>query len=959
MRPLMFALRIEDRSGTRTAAVPAGRALMGSCDHADLHIEGEGVVAEHALLESEGSELRLDALAQGVTVHGEPLPPGSSRTLEVGDRIAIGAVELRLGRRRAPDPEPREPQAVAPRPRRSTARRPKKSPWTDPVRLSLVTGALAVVLVLTLWMRDGVGPLPSDWPQLNTMFFEARFDDARAQLDSYAADWAGEHPERRAMVREQRQRITEAENRVAQLRRRLVAERGTKTLPQQRRELTELRRNGGAVDRAAARAALDQLIEWHEIAAAGDRDRSEPPAQEVPPAVASVTGEENGAEGGQPSPQPEPQSAGAAPRPTPESPPPVVATESVGNEVGPEREDLRSLLVDARYGSARALVWQLEECLPEAARDAALELTAARRRDELLLIERMKGSERIGNPDAYSTALDELRRLAPAVENPRAFARTLSTWDRRGLLLSAGDDPREKARAVGARGDRGEAIAILEDALRGSRGWGRRNNWRSEPGLRRELALQRGLQWLQQALEEHEAELRGQSFAVGSRGETRSLARIRDGLVEDRTGRLWSLEDLDPQGVEMLLRSVSADWSGRIGAAALAYRQDRSMLAEQMLARVGSDDREVLERVQGILRAGRSEWRGSQRYVLWEGVFAADSVADLPDAAQRAYERLQISRGQPADWTRELREILRDDAEAVEVAVLALRRVRAERLQELGSSHPLRRRERILEAAKELQTARREFFALLLDRERYFYPCDPPAVTVERAGEYRSVQSELEQRVRAIRRVWNRDLPRMERDLSLDRGLRALLWCQEMLARLGEDPGDLPVSQWMQRHAPGEGATLGFQRYCRDLSGQQDPEALSSAHDEQLQGRSEERSLLGLINRYRLLLGLKLLRYDAGLSRAAETHCAELVERGELDHLSRDPERRTFVSRVRAEGLEPARAELLAEGGADEALLTWTASSRHHRLLLDPEHRSIGLGRKGDYWVVELGGEQR
>jgi uncharacterized protein YkwD len=111
--------------------------------------------------------------------------------------------------------------------------------------------------------------------------------------------------------------------------------------------------------------------------------------------------------------------------------------------------------------------------------------------------------------------------------------------------------------------------------------------------------------------------------------------------------------------------------------------------------------------------------------------------------------------------------------------------------------------------------------------------------------------------------------------------------------------------------------------------------------------------------------GSGLLEEDAALSRAALAYARELAERGEIEHLSPTPGRRTFRERFEAEG---ARARLGGENLAripaparimpDRVVKAWLRSPGHKMNLLDPIFSRTGtgvwLGGDGVWYVVQV-----
>jgi uncharacterized protein YkwD len=118
-------------------------------------------------------------------------------------------------------------------------------------------------------------------------------------------------------------------------------------------------------------------------------------------------------------------------------------------------------------------------------------------------------------------------------------------------------------------------------------------------------------------------------------------------------------------------------------------------------------------------------------------------------------------------------------------------------------------------------------------------------------------------------------------------------------------------------------------------------------------GRSAAaRSTLCLLNQERAAHGLRGLRLDSKLSRAARRHTADMVARHYFDHVS--PSGSTLTTRIRATGWMRSRrswtiAENIAEGtgglASPRAVVSgWMHSPAHRAQILTAEFRMIGIG---------------
>jgi uncharacterized protein YkwD len=106
---------------------------------------------------------------------------------------------------------------------------------------------------------------------------------------------------------------------------------------------------------------------------------------------------------------------------------------------------------------------------------------------------------------------------------------------------------------------------------------------------------------------------------------------------------------------------------------------------------------------------------------------------------------------------------------------------------------------------------------------------------------------------------------------------------------------------------------------------------------------SLEAKLLRVVNKARASHGLRPVRYDATLERAARAHSAEMLAGGYFDHGD-------FGGRMRAFGARgPFLGENLAWGtgpyaAAGNIVREWLASPEHRENLLRPGFRRIGIG---------------
>ena len=104
-----------------------------------------------------------------------------------------------------------------------------------------------------------------------------------------------------------------------------------------------------------------------------------------------------------------------------------------------------------------------------------------------------------------------------------------------------------------------------------------------------------------------------------------------------------------------------------------------------------------------------------------------------------------------------------------------------------------------------------------------------------------------------------------------------------------------------------------------------------------------EARLLASVNAYRKSQGLALLRASDTLQRIAQDHSRSMATSGRMTHAG-------FRSRF-----ERANADLCVENLAqgytvpEQATQGWIASAEHHRNLLEPRIRLVGLAQQGRF----------
>lgn len=131
----------------------------------------------------------------------------------------------------------------------------------------------------------------------------------------------------------------------------------------------------------------------------------------------------------------------------------------------------------------------------------------------------------------------------------------------------------------------------------------------------------------------------------------------------------------------------------------------------------------------------------------------------------------------------------------------------------------------------------------------------------------------------------------------------------------------------------------------------------AAAHAEPGEASAKQRitATVCLVNRERRARGVRVLRVDPRLTRAALRHSRDMRRRGFFGHVN--PDGRTLADRARQTGYSADVAENLSRGTATpaEVVRAWMRSPSHRRNLLARRHRGIGAAVSGRYWTHAFG----
>jgi uncharacterized protein YkwD len=112
------------------------------------------------------------------------------------------------------------------------------------------------------------------------------------------------------------------------------------------------------------------------------------------------------------------------------------------------------------------------------------------------------------------------------------------------------------------------------------------------------------------------------------------------------------------------------------------------------------------------------------------------------------------------------------------------------------------------------------------------------------------------------------------------------------------------------------------------------------------------------LNTFRTEQGVGTMRPSAALTRAAQSHAADMERRGYFSHSSvGGPNGDDLVARALSAGCTMrAGAENIAQGQRSEqqVFAAWQNSRGHRKNLLGASYTEYGLGRVGNTWVMKL-----
>lgn len=111
-----------------------------------------------------------------------------------------------------------------------------------------------------------------------------------------------------------------------------------------------------------------------------------------------------------------------------------------------------------------------------------------------------------------------------------------------------------------------------------------------------------------------------------------------------------------------------------------------------------------------------------------------------------------------------------------------------------------------------------------------------------------------------------------------------------------------------------------------------------------------------LVNGYRAIHGLKILKWSEPAATAARLHCEDMRDQNYFEHDSLDG--RSVMDRLAAQGIDASCGENIAMGQGDafSAFHSWLDSPGHRWNMLYPDYTHLGVGASsgGPYWTQDF-----
>lgn len=987
----MYTLQILDAGQTFLHTLGDQAISLGSAEQAHVRLRETGVAPIHARLEPHSQGIRLTAVAE-VRVNGKVV---QEAPLQLGDRVELGRVVMIVGKTvsRAASPEDVLASSVSREPR--TRRPTKKSSKLVPV-LAAVAVLLGVIFMATQggdssYVRGRLGDVQHALKRGDVA-------DAREEVATLRREWADAEDDRLVQLAAAESKIDEVEATQADLVAEISDPDGERTYAEWSRKLQSLEASGSLSEQIAARKirsrlrqtlrTRDEQIRAAAIAAnalaVGKRPSGES-RNGVSGAIVGANGANNSEVGRDPI-------AGVPGEIAPVvSGPGAVAEPVVTTEI-------ESLCSEGRYAQSLALLQAVfdQASSPEAVKQLrAIETSVQKQATAAMskLLAEVRSSEDQGRLEHAVTLLQVARHNFPS---DSGFGSLGTELERLQAMSHAAQQAALAAKqatptlADPAKVDSATRLQTLE-GLRSHMAAVRlaedNGDFAQKAALLRQAAegvRSRDAEFADRMLAQADeaAQLAGWNDAV--------VTAVKGGAelaVEDRRGREVQLVRVDQQrlvgrsadgdmpldwseisadSMRRLAKELKASGKAALGLSAMLYMNGDADAAESVLVDVVRQDANLQSSVDRLLARGRGESGHGHSYVLRKGSFVSLRQIELEKISGKMVTKLAAAmrKKDRSAGDEFVAAIVAEGELQVEALGYAMRTQFAKITKRVDANAVRKKVDQMIVERGLLDAARKHAKDLIFDTVTYFYPYKQPAVSSAKHAEYNRVQADVNERVAALRAVWNKSKLKFSMPSALATDMRRLDWLAATMSRYGALPEGESVASmlapmaWVRALDPG--VVITVHNFCLTPEERWQRAAWRRIDAFNAATKSEvspaARQLLKITNDYRQMFGHRPLAGIKSACAGSQGHADEMSRLGYFSHMSPVPGRRTPGDRMRLAGYTFGVSENIAiSGGALAAHNAWCTSSGHHRNLLTASHREIGIGANGRYWVQNFG----
>ena len=267
------------------------------------------------------------------------------------------------------------------------------------------------------------------------------------------------------------------------------------------------------------------------------------------------------------------------------------------------------------------------------------------------------------------------------------------------------------------------------------------------------------------------------------------LLRVDDGKIIARSAngdaRLEWFE-VDAAGMQRLASAIRAKGRTSLGLAALLYKNGESEAAEDVLAGlIRSNAKQWQAQVNEVLARGRGEQVGAAAYELRKGAFVSLRQVALEERSKKLVSKLQaaLRSRDPAARDAFVQSTVAEGDISRAALGLAARELFEKDLRRVESSSLKKQVDNLAAEREQLDAARAHAKELVFDEVKYFYPYKPPAVSGDKHAEYNRVQQEVDERIAALRKLWQGSKTRLRVPAKFGEDLERVDWLVEQMGR--------------------------------------------------------------------------------------------------------------------------------------------------------------------------------